>query len=108
MQPFGELLAEALRRTALSQRAFAARTGTPLSTVNEVIAGRRKPPRRRIAAWAEALDLDAERRQAWERAALLAHADPALAAWIADLEAELMRCGARPRAAERPPSYDGG
>lgn len=94
MRRFGELLAEALGQAAISQRAFAARSGTPISTVNEVIAGRRKPPRHRIGAWADLLHLEGERRRTWERAALLAHAEPALAALVDEQAVEIARLNA--------------
>ncbi|HAT11448.1 MAG TPA: hypothetical protein DCS97_12840 [Planctomycetes bacterium] len=76
MRPFGELLAETLADRQMTQKSFAQRTKTPISNVNEVISGVRKPPLRRLAKWLEVLEVPAREREAWRQAAAVAHAKP--------------------------------
>ena len=74
MQPFGRYLAEQLAATGWSQRAFAQATKTPVSTIQAVIAGQRKPPKRRLAQWASVLKIDLADRDLFLLSGFLAHA----------------------------------
>lgn len=74
MPVFGTILARELVRAELSQRAFAAATRTPLSTINAVISGTRKPPKKRLAGWATALRLTGGDRDRFLVSGFLAHA----------------------------------
>jgi transcriptional regulator with XRE-family HTH domain len=76
MRPFGELLAEALANRQMTQKAFAQRTKTPISNLNEVVTGVRKPPLRRLPKWLEVLEVPAREREMWRQAAAVAHAKP--------------------------------
>jgi transcriptional regulator with XRE-family HTH domain len=102
MATFGSLLARHLAVAGLSQRAFAVATRTPLSTVNAVIGGQRKPPKRRLAAWASALGLEGAEWDAFIVNGFLCHAPPEVLA--AHLRLQMAEPGAR-RAAEDPLPY---
>lgn len=91
MVPFGRLLEQALRRKGLSQNQFARRVAVPRSVISEIVRGRRKPPVRRAVGWMDALDIPANERLSWRRAIALARADPILAVWLDELEAENQR-----------------
>lgn len=74
MQPFGRHLAEQLATAGWSQRAFAQATGTPVSTIQAVIADQRKPPKKRLAQWARALQLEHSDRDFFLLSGFMAHA----------------------------------
>ena len=76
MRGFGQVLARRLAEAELSQRSFATATRTPLSTVNAVIAGTRKPPKRRLGTWATHLRLTGQERDLFLVAGFLCHAPP--------------------------------
>lgn len=103
MPVFGTILARELARAELSQRAFAAATRTPLSTINAVIAGTRKPPKKRLAGWATTLRLTGGERDLFLVSGFLAHAPAEIAAAV-----DRLIGGSRPvrRAAEPGKRYD--
>ena len=87
MPPFGPLLTGYLTAAGLSQRAFAKAARTPLSTINAVIAGRRKPPKRRLATWARILGLRSRAFDEFLVAGFLCHAPPEVSAALERLRA---------------------
>ncbi len=52
---FGPYLREALDKAGMSQRAFARAVGYKQANIQQVVAGRRKPPLRHARRWAKAL-----------------------------------------------------
>ena len=94
MQPFGRYLAEQLAAAGWSQRAFAQATKTPVSTIQAVIAGQRKPPKKRLALWAEVLQLGQPDLDLFLLAGFLCHAPD-------EIRDALDRLLTEPRAARR-------
>lgn len=78
MLPFGDVLARHLADADLSQREFAKRTKTPLSTINAVVKGGRKPPKRRLSVWANTLGLTGKQHDVFVVAGFLTHAPASL------------------------------
>ena len=89
MQRFGDLLSATLASQQLTQREFARRAHMPYPNLSEIIAGRRKPPMRRLNRWLEVLAIPADQREAWRRTAALAHAKAEVHELVKDLESQI-------------------
>ena len=70
---FGKLLAQHLNRRRLSARSFALKVGVGTSFLRYVMLGEKPVPPKRIAAWADALELAGEERERFVDEAWLSH-----------------------------------
>lgn len=74
MKPFGPLLADYLTQRGWSIRAFARQVDHNPTFISQIIRGQRRPPLKRVDAWADQLDLSSQDRESFLDAAALAHA----------------------------------
>ncbi len=87
MLRFLDQLAVLLNRRRESPNAFAARVGVSHSTMGRIMQGLRPPDVAKLDAWADALDLAGEEREAFLRAGGLANCPSIVIDYIAGLEA---------------------
>lgn len=99
-QTFGELLGSAIARSGMTRQVFAKRTHTAVSTISEVIMGRRKPPLRRVTTWATVLALSEDECRTWKITAAIAHARPEVQDFIDELQARIQSFASIPTQVE--------
>ena len=80
MEPFGELLYQAIEAKGLSVRDFAATVGSSHRTLSAIHKGIRKPNLRHLDQWATALGLKGAARRQFLIAGNLTHTPPLIAA----------------------------
>jgi hypothetical protein len=88
---FGKILATAIRTAELTNRAFARQQGVHQPSLQQMIAGRRKPKAEDIEPWADALGLRGVDRAAFVRAGWLALTPAPIVALVTRLQAENLR-----------------
>lgn len=82
---FGLLLARALEKAGISQRAFAKRVGLTQPYVSLLIAGKRAVPHKGVEDWPAILGLGKDEADEFLLAADLTSAKPRVRRWIASL-----------------------
>ena len=94
MPRFGDLLLARLAARGRSIRAYAVAVGRDDGFMSRVLHGKRRPPLRELARWYDVLSIPAAERPAFDEAAQLCHAPPAIAALVECLRQDLAACQA--------------
>jgi transcriptional regulator with XRE-family HTH domain len=99
-ESFGHMLADLLHERGWSQAEYARKTGANQSFVSQVVRGVRKPPLRRLDAWATELGLAGTQLRQFIELGHLGHTSPV----VREMVERLVRTSARKA---KPPNSDG-
>lgn len=94
---FGNLLLKLISRNGFSLRGFARRSGMTVSTLSQIVNGKRTPPLARLPLWIEILTPDTRQRDDLSLLANLSHASPEVAALVMHLRQRVAQVEAENR-----------
>ena len=86
---FGVLLRQHITRKGFSLRGFARQSGMTVSTLSQIVNGKRTPPLTRVPLWIELLTPDTRQRDDLSLLAYLSHASPEVVTLVMNLRQQV-------------------